>query len=146
MEPINPRALANRTLYKFWTPEAVRFSDLDALGHVNNNAYGIYFETGRIAFMIASGVRADPTDPAVFVAHLEIDYLKELHFPNQLEVGVGVLAMGNSSVRLSAAVFCGEICHAVSQAVMVRIDKVTRCSTPLTAEDRAMLTPYIIQP
>jgi acyl-CoA thioester hydrolase len=142
--PDNPRQLANRALYKFWTPEAVRFSDLDALGHVNNNAYGVYFETGRIAFMIASGVRADPADPAVFVAHLEIDYLKELHFPNQLEVGVGVLALGTSSVRLGAALFCGEACHAVSQAVMVRIDKTTRCSTPLTAADRAMLAPYMI--
>jgi acyl-CoA thioester hydrolase len=142
--PDNPRQLASRALYKFWTPEAVRFSDLDALGHVNNNAYGIYFETGRIAFMIASGVRADPTDPAVFVAHLEIDYLKELHFPNSLEIGVGVLALGNSSVRLGTAVFCGEVCHAVSQAVMVRIDKVTRCSTPLTAEDRENLGPYSV--
>lgn len=139
-------ALANRTFYKFWTPEAVRFSDLDALGHVNNNAYGIYFETGRIAFMIRSGVRTDPGDPAVFVAHLEIDYLKELHFPNQLEIGVGVLALGNSSVRLGAALFCGETCHAVSQAVMVRIDKVTRCSTSLTAEDREKLAPYMIEP
>jgi acyl-CoA thioester hydrolase len=140
-----PRLLANRALYKFRTPEAVRFSDLDALGHVNNNAYGIYFETGRIAFMIASGVRADPTDPAVFVAHLEIDYLKELHFPGKLEIGVGVLALGKSSVRLGAAVFQGEVCHAVSQAVMVRIDRVARCSTPLTSEDRAMLGPYVIE-
>ena len=30
----HPRQLANRTLYQFWTPETVRFSDLDALGHV----------------------------------------------------------------------------------------------------------------
>ncbi len=111
---------------------------------MNNNAYGIYFETGRIAFMIGSGVRADPTDPAVFVAHLEIDYLKELHFPAKLEIGVGVLALGNSSLRLGAVVFCGEVCHAVSQAVMVRIDRTTRCSTPLSEEDRAMLEPYMI--
>ena len=111
----------------------------------NNNAYGIYFETGRIAFMIASGVRANPSDPAVFVAHLEIDYLQELHFPARLDIGVGVLAVGNSSVRLGAAVFQGDTCHAVSQAVMVRIDKTTRCSTPLTAADRAMLAPYMIE-
>src|SRR5215469_5295612 len=35
---------------RFWVPVEVRYSDLDAQGHVNNATYFTYFEQGRVAF------------------------------------------------------------------------------------------------
>ncbi|MGO8948951.1 MAG: acyl-CoA thioesterase [Ktedonobacterales bacterium] len=34
----------------FWVPVEVRYSDLDAQGHVNNATFFTYFEQGRVAF------------------------------------------------------------------------------------------------
>ena len=34
----------------FWVPVEVRYSDLDAQGHVNNATFFTYFEQGRVAY------------------------------------------------------------------------------------------------
>jgi acyl-CoA thioester hydrolase len=133
-----------KSAYPFFVSEQVRFNDLDALGHVNNNSFGIYFESARVGFMMMTGLRHLPTDPAVVVRHLTIDYLAELHFPAALEVGIGIARIGTSSVTLGCAVFKGDRCVATSEAVMVRIDATTRRPQALGAEERALLAPYLI--
>jgi acyl-CoA thioester hydrolase len=35
---------------RFWVPVEVRYSDLDAQGHVNNATFFTYFEQGRVAY------------------------------------------------------------------------------------------------
>ena len=45
--------LANqRQSYNKWTREVIRYADLDPVGHVNNNAYGLFIENARtVLFM-----------------------------------------------------------------------------------------------
>ncbi len=133
-----------KSAYPFFVKEQVRFNDLDALGHVNNNSFGIYFESARVGFMMACGLRQDPTDPAVVVRHLSIDYLTELHFPADLAVGIGVARIGTTSATLGCGLFKGEACVATSEATMVRIDAHTRRPQKLSDQERNLLTPYFI--
>ena len=39
---------ADAASYSFWTEEILRFADLDMVGHVNNNAIGVFIENGRV--------------------------------------------------------------------------------------------------
>ena len=141
---IDQPELTSRAAYKFWAEDNVRFADLDALGHVNNNTFGIYFETGRVAFMTGIGIRNGPEDPAVVIVHFEIDFRAELHFPARLDIGIAVAAIGTSSVTLAGGLFHDDLCHATSKAVMVRLNRETRRSIALSAEERETLGKYAL--
>lgn len=129
--------------YRWWTEERVRFNDLDLVGHVNNIAYCIYVETGRAGFLGEIGFWVMGSTRANVIARTEMDYLREVHFPAQLRIGVNVLGLGTRSVRLGIAIFNGDVCVLTALNVIVRFDTGTRSSIPLDDAERAMFTPYL---
>lgn len=129
--------------YRCWVDEHVRFADLDVLGHVNNKAFLVYAESGRVVFLTETRMW-DPADPRQnVIARVEIDYRRELHFPADLRVGVRVIDIGRRSFRLGQGIFKGDVCVATVEAVMVRIDMQTRQPVELSVDERARLEPYL---
>ena len=137
--------LTSRQSFHWWTDERVRFNDLDALGHVNNNMFGVYFESGRVGFMTGVGLRNGPIDPALVVVRLEIDFKVELHYPAHLDVGVVVCRLGTTSITLGLGLFREDTCHATCRTVLVRVDQVNRRPIALSEEERRMFGPYLAQ-
>jgi acyl-CoA thioester hydrolase len=91
--------LTRRETFTHWAREQVRFSDTDALGHVDNLAFGAFAETGRCMFL-KRFVEKGSVQRAMFLpATLSINFLGELHWPAAVDVGTGILAIGNSSFR-----------------------------------------------
>lgn len=137
----NPAA-ADHTNYRFWTGERVRFADLDLLGHVNNKAFTAYAESGRFAFLSETGLWEPGAPRQNVIARLELDYLRELHHPAELRVGVNVLRIGESSFSLGQGIFNGGLCVAAVVTVLVRIDAITRKAVALDDSERLRLQPY----
>lgn len=139
-----PAELTRRAGYKLWVNEVVRFADLDVLGHANNKSVMTYIESGRVALLrrmfgeIWTGNR-----PPVAV-HLAVDFLAEIHWPNDLQVGAAVSRQGNSSFDLATGVFIGERCCAAAVSTLVLIDQQSRRPLPLTGEDRAELSRWAL--
>ncbi len=133
--------------YPFWTQELVRFADLDINGHVNNIAFAVYAESGRAAFLQATGLWGlqDPSRQHV-LAHIEIDYLQELKYPADIRVGVRVLQIGRSSFQLGVGIFSGDRCVAIARSVQVRIDSQSKAPLPLNDDERRALQPYVFDP
>ena len=129
--------------YKFWVTEHIRFADLDLLGHVNNVAFTVYFEGCRAAFMFKTGFWVKGSQRQNVLARLELDYLRELHYPGEVRVGLRVLKVGNSSFTLGQGLFNGDKCVATAMVVIARMDTTTRRATPLNDEERASLQPYL---
>lgn len=125
--------------YRFWEEERVRFADLDAVGHVNNNAIGVYFEQARVAMMHASGGFREDADWTVVMARSLIEYKAELLYPNIVRVGVLVLRVGNTSLTIGSGIFLGGRCIATQEAVCVIVDKAAHRPTPLPESLRALL-------
>ncbi|MET7937557.1 thioesterase family protein [Streptomyces sp. NPDC005322] len=74
-------------------PCPLRWSDMDAFGHVNNVVFLRYLEEARVDFMwrLAPGNGSDAFTGGVVVARHEIDYLKPLvhrHTPVTIETWV----------------------------------------------------------
>lgn len=133
----------SKEAYRFWIDERVRFADLDILGHVNNKAFMTYAESARAAFLIQTGL-FDPRGPRQnVVARLEIDYRRELHYPNELRVGLCVSRIGTKSFMLSQGIFAGETCVATVNATMVHIDTDSRQTTVLGDKELGILRPYL---
>jgi acyl-CoA thioester hydrolase len=120
--------------FPFRVTETIRFRDLDRNGHVNNAVFATYFETGRVFFLREVYGAEQFARGGFVVARLEVNYLREVHWPGQVEICVGVERIGKSSVTYAQGLFVGDTCVANGRTVIVRTDPVTRRSAPLPEE------------
>jgi acyl-CoA thioester hydrolase len=129
--------------YRHWTAEHVRFADLDPLGHVNNNAFGVYFEQGRVGFARESRLLEGRPGIGTVLARFAADYLAELGHPAGIAVGTRILSVGRSSFVFGQGVFAGERCFAVAESVTVLFDLATRRPVALDPAQRRLLEAWM---
>ena len=102
-----------------------RYADVDPLWHINNVAIAQYYEEARVsASMTMMDGRRIPTGDGerILIARQSIDYLREASYPGTLEIGIGVLRIGNSSYTYGMAMFQDGACVSISDAVLVYAD------------------------
>src|SRR3954465_8189580 len=133
------RVLPQLSQFAGCTHDIIRFGDLDPQGHVNNTVFATFFETGRVAFLREPGNGLNPPGTPSVLARLDIDFLKELHWPGDVEIGTGIADIGRSSFTFLQAIFHDDACAATARATMVMIDGETRRSRPLPEEALARL-------
>ncbi|MEW6005227.1 MAG: thioesterase family protein [Stygiobacter sp.] len=88
----------NKEQFKHKINIKVRFSDLDAMQHVNNATYLTYLEEARIEYFnkIFDRSRSDLNFQAV-VGKIEISYLYPIELGDDVEVYTRVSKLGNKS-------------------------------------------------
>lgn len=131
--------LATISSYDFFEPVTLRYSDQDAMGHVNNVAYAAFFEAGRLGLFMGLMKTLGDARLNFVLANLSIDYLREMHFPGQLQVGGRLLRVGTKSIHTGYGVFLDSVCHATSSSVNVYFDPETRRSKTIPDSLRAAL-------
>nr|WP_249816168.1 thioesterase family protein [Bradyrhizobium sp. 138] len=128
--------------YPYRLSDNVRFGDLDPNQHVNNAVYATYFETGRVTLMKSPEYGLTPPGLAWIMVRLDIHFRAELHWPGTIELGLGVVKLGRTSVTFEQVVFSEGRCVASAQAIAVMIDEASRRPTPLTDEVIRNLKPW----
>ena len=132
--PKPPRAALPRIEdFPLRVPDVIRFGDIDRQGHVNNAVYSTYLETGRVGLIYDREEGLQVTGATTVLARIEMDFLKELHWPGTVEVGTAVAEIGRSSYTFAQAIFIDGVCAARAQSTMVLIDAKTRRARPLPA-------------
>ena len=128
----------------------VRFSDLDAYGHVNNVTYLEYLQEARLAFMnrlwghLPGGTGGHGEDgsrehPGLVVAQADIDYLRPLTLRVEpYDVQTWIARVGRTSMTFGTAVRDGEETMARGQVVVVFVDG-EGAATPPSTDQRAAL-------
>jgi len=87
--------------FKHKTKLNVRFSDLDAMGHVNNAKYLSYLEEARIAYF--HDVLNFPQNSLAFgalVANVNISYLAPIEMGDEIFIYTRVSRIGNKSIEI----------------------------------------------
>ncbi len=133
----------NPDRYKLWTNDHVRFCDLDALGHVNNNAMGMYFENARANFfnIVTPGW---PWCETIFVlARTCITFSHELHMPAKVRIGTCITKIGTTSLHVANALWHGETPVSYSESISVLIDQKKRKPVQISEELRTVLSKYV---
>ena len=124
--PDTPTApdLSNRAAFPFFTTEKVRFSDIDRQNHVNNLAICSYIECSRVEMREVNfpEIARDPAS-AWLVVHFDVSFRASTGYPGSIDVGTGVLKIGNSSYVLGHGVFAGGICLATARTTTVFGDR-----------------------
>lgn len=121
----------------------VRWSDVDAYGHVNNVTYFEYLQESRIAFMRELGKDAGEV-LWVVVAGTDVDYLHPVLFrtPPYL-VTSRIARVGGSSVTIASEIRDSAEpdarVYARGEVVIVRFDRSTQRSAPLSEAQRVRL-------
>jgi acyl-CoA thioester hydrolase len=121
----------------------VRYADLDPNHHVNNAIYATYFETGRVTLMKDRSLGLMPEGLSWMMVRLDMHFRSELRWPGTIEMGLGLVKFGRTSVTFDQVVFSEQRCIASARSVSVLIDEAKRKPTPLTAEIVAAFQPWL---
>jgi len=130
-----------REEFRQFIPMTVRWGDMDALGHVNNVQYFRYGESGRIAYFDALE-KDDPTfwkEHGIILASMACDFLAQVHYPAELEIGSRVTRIGRSSVGMLSAVFQDDKVVAVLRGVLAWFDYTAQKTMPVPEHVRAWI-------
>ena len=135
----DPYNLSRIDSYCYLEQVSTRYSDQDAMGHINNVAYAAYIEAGWLGYFLNLMASSGKVDLNYVLANLNIDYRAEMHFPGIIFVGVKMLRLGNSSLTTGYGLFKDGICNATATCVNVHIDIATRKSTSIEARIQQLL-------
>jgi len=114
----------------------IRWSDVDAFGHVNNAVYATYLEECRDEWLDRALGNAEAAWDFV-LARVAIDFRQELRLEHDtVLVRVRLDRIGTSSVATREEILAGEEVSAEAEAVLVARDRETGRSRPLTEAER----------
>ena len=133
------------TDYKFKTPVAVRFSDIDAVGHVNNAIYLTYFEEARLAYW-RDAINWDLREHGVIVGRSEVNYLKPITLLDEIACYVRTTRIGNSSFDVMHVLVkitpSGEEICTTGKTVCISYDYNANKSVSIPAKERERMIAY----
>ena len=141
--PAVPAATPRLEDFPYRLTDNVRFADLDPNQHVNNAVYATYFETGRVTLMKDRSYGLMPDGVTWIMVRLDMHFRAELRWPGTIDMGLGVVKFGRTSVTFDQVVFSGGICVASARSVSVLLDEATRKPTALTADILKSFQPWI---
>jgi acyl-CoA thioester hydrolase len=117
----------------------MRFADTDALFHVNNGSFVVFAETGRLHFasILGSAVRA------LILAHIAVDFRKQVVFGESVVVETWVERVGTTSVTILQNIRANGALAAEVRSVVVSFDYATQRPIPWSPKSGAALAEYI---
>ena len=78
---------------------AIRWGDMDVMGHVNNTIYFRYLEQARIDWFSNLGFPPDPGGIGPVIINAHCTFLKQLRYPGEIEVTTFAGELGRSSFQ-----------------------------------------------
>jgi acyl-CoA thioester hydrolase len=123
---------------------AIRWGDMDAMGHVNNTLYFRYLEQARISWFDAVFSAADLTGFGPILAHVSCDFIRPLIYPGSVRVRQVITRLGRSSVEMDLSIARSEApdeLFARGRSVMVWISYPAQQSAPWPEHLRILMEP-----
>jgi acyl-CoA thioester hydrolase len=108
------------------TDVTLRYSDMDALGHLNNAVYATLFEAGRVAHYREVFLPLMPAASDFVIVKLTIEFRAEAHYPGVARISTGVARIGNSSLTYAQQIEIGGKLVATAESVCALFDTVRR--------------------
>lgn len=141
-----PAIRSPRQAFPHFMPLATRWMDNDVYGHVNNVQYYSYFDTAVNHYLIRSGwLDIQHGEVVGLVVETKCSYAASVAFPDELDIGLRVEKLGNSSVRYGIGIFRKgeELAAAEGYFVHVYVDR--KSNTPVRVPDalRRVLQPLL---
>jgi acyl-CoA thioester hydrolase len=135
----------SREKFWFFHPFRVRYSEIDGQGVVFNAHYLTYFDTAITEYFRALGydqyADARKTGIDFHIVKSLIEYKAPILFDQQIDVGVRVARIGNSSLVFELAIFLkdGMDPRVTGEVVWVYTDQQTHRPVPIATSIRELI-------
>jgi acyl-CoA thioester hydrolase len=119
----------------------LRWSDVDAFGHVNNVRFLTLYEEARVALMFTAAKESGLTSFAegCVVARHEVDYLKPVDYGDYVRIELWVEEIRNASFLVAYELFDDAVLASRARSVLVPFDLTAGRSRRLTEAEREYL-------
>ncbi len=120
--------------FRFALEVRPRFAETDALGHVSNTVYTMYWELARLRYLEAIGEAADSPRRILAFSHMAVEVatrmLRPCFYDEELLVHARVVALGRSSMTFE---------HALSAVETSEIRAIARIAVVASDGERAIV-------
>lgn len=116
-----------------------RFTDTDALGHINNTRIPVWFEGARMPVFRVFTPDLNVRAWKLMIARYDVEFHGELFYGIPVEIRTWVSRLGNSSFDVTQEVWQHGERRASGTTVLVHYDHQSKRSVPLSAELRQQL-------
>ena len=121
-----------------------RFSDTDALGHINNTLVPIWFEGARKPIFEFFIPDLDPKKWTLILANIDVAFKAQMYFGYDMEVRTYVSLVGNSSFKVYQELWQQNQCCASGTATMVHFDFQNQKSTVIPEDIKGQLQKHLL--
>ncbi len=102
---------------------AIRWGDMDAMGHVNNTVYFRFMEQARIGWFEALAPRGEAwKGTGIVIANASCNFKRAMNYPGTVDVKVYTAPPGGSSVATFYELVIGGDLYADGTATVVFVD------------------------
>jgi len=131
LEVTSPASPAIDGRFRYVRSVAVRYGDLDALGHVNHVVYLTYVEQVRTAYFHDVMGLAVPDELSWVIASVNYTFLAPLLFGDVVTVGWRISRLGRASADYEAEIWRGDRLVARGSGTLVNADPRAGRSAPI---------------
>ena len=121
-----------------------RFSETDALGHINNTVLPVWFEAARVPIFKFFTPDLNPHNWKLIIAKVEVSFVGELFYAHEVTINTSIEQIGNSSFVIRQEAWQQDKCCAIGKTVMVRYDFASKTKQPLSTDEKAVLTQHLV--
>lgn len=127
------------------TFDKVRYADTDRQGHVNNAVFSSFLETGRVEVLYNEEFPILNSNASFVIASLKLIFENEIKWPGQVDIGSGVLKIGNSSIVIYQELFQNDLRVARAETVIVQVDNASKQSLALSENAKRRLEKWLLE-
>jgi len=132
---------SDQSIHVYTAHVQVRWSDLDAMGYVNNSCYFTFFEQARVQWLESIAKDWNFTQAGPMLAHAACDFRRPVPYPATLEIDIYAEPPGRTSLKTYYEVRVRDegTLYAQGEAALVWVDADTERPEPLPETFRAAL-------
>jgi acyl-CoA thioester hydrolase len=130
---------------RFTYPCPVRWSDMDAYGHVNNARFLTLYEEARVALMFQAARERGVTslEDGVVISRHEVDYLRPVDYQDDVRIELWIAELRFSRFVVAYELFADGALASRARSVCVPFDLAKRRPRRLSDAERDYLTPWL---
>ena len=128
------------------TYDKIRYADTDRQGHVNNAVFATLLETGRVELLYNAANPLHEVSASFVIASLKMDFLNELTWPGEVEIGTAILRVGNSSITIKQGIFQDKVLAASAETIIVHVSTKNGKSIVLSEDAKMVLEDLKMRP
>ncbi|MCK7597883.1 acyl-CoA thioesterase [Microbulbifer sp. CAU 1566] len=120
-----------------------RFSETDALGHINNTVVPVWFEQGRTPIFQLFNPDLSLNKWNLILKKMDVDFVAQIYLYSPVEIRTSLSAVGNTSMTIHQEVWQKGQLVAQGDCVMVHFDYEQQAKAPIPPEVKEKLLQHL---